>query len=128
MKRIIIAICLLVLSTFLLVGCSSKPSDRFQKREGIPSDFPRDRQFNRSINLTEEERQQRGNFSRGMFDEEQRQEMMEERQQIAIGACAGKNEGDACQLQARMSESEGICKFMDENLVCTMDTPDRLIR
>lgn len=108
MSRIItIALCLLVLSSFLLAGCSSEPSDRFQKREGISADFPRDRQFqfNSSMNLTEEDKQG----------------MMEERQQQMIEACEGKNEGDACQLQARMGESGGICKFMDENLVCTMD-------
>ena len=108
MSRIItIALCLLVLSSFLLVGCSSEPSSRFQKREGISANFPRDGQFqfNRSMNISEEDRQ----------------EMMEERQQLAIEACKDKDDGDACQLQARMGESDGICKFIDEDLVCIMD-------
>lgn len=51
--------------------------------------------------------------------------MMEERQQLAIESCKDKNEGDACQFQGRMGESGGICKIMDEELVCTMDRPMR---
>jgi len=96
-----------IFNTVLLVGCTSKPSGRFGGREGISADFPKNRQFqfNKSMNLTEEDRQ----------------EMMEERQQLAIEVCKDKNEGDACQLQTHMNESSGICKIMDKNLVCTID-------
>lgn len=100
-----------MLGTFLLSGCSSETGSRFQKRGDVSADFPRDRQFqfNRTMNITEEDRQ----------------EMMEERQQLAIESCKDKNEGDACQFQGRMGESGGICKIMDEELVCTMDRPMR---
>ena len=112
-KRGLLCIFLMIsmLSTVLLSGCSYETDSRFQRRAGDSADFPRDRQFqfNGSMNLTEEKRQQ----------------MFEERQQKMIEACEGKNEGDVCQFQVRMGKSGGICKIMDENLVCTMDRPMR---
>jgi len=113
-KIITIAICILVLSTFLLAGCSSETDSRFQKRSGDSADFPRDRQFqpNRTMNITEEEMQK----------------LFEERQQKSIESCKDKNEGDNCQLEGPQGQMEGICKIMEENLACTTDRPIGQIR
>ena len=97
-------ISLLILSLFL-VGCSSDEGKRFQG--GPRGDFPGDRDFrlNKSMNMSDEERQA----------------MMEERQQNMIEACSGKNEGDKCQIQSPRGEMGGVCKTIDDDIICTMN-------
>ena len=97
MKKICLLMVLLILSISLLVGCSS--NQNFRDRQGMG--------FDREFNLTEEERQQ----------------MFEERQQQAINSCQGKNEGDSCTFNGPTEDVDGICKTMDENLVCAIDRP-----
>ena len=105
MKRIngILLLSLLLLGMIITSGCSSNEQRRFPQREGFQGmpDVP--------INISEEERQQ----------------MFEERLQKAIEACQGKNEGDSCQFEEHIGDLSGICKIMDENLVCITDRPMR---
>jgi len=104
-------ITVLLIFVILLAGCSSKTdNNRNQPMQMGPDDFPEDRaQFNRSMNLTDEEMKQQ----------------FEEMQQKAIDACTGKNEGDACQFQGPMDESNGTCKISDGELACAIVRPMR---
>lgn len=101
-------ICLLLIVGLLLAGCSSN-DEKFPRRQG---DYPKGMPigFNESMNITNEERQA----------------MMDERQQQMMDACDEKNEGDVCQFPAIMgSEMEGTCKYQDEEMVCMIDRPMR---
>ena len=68
-------------------------------------------------------------FNREKFmnlTEEERQKMMQERQQIAMDACMEKVEGDECLIKSSMGEMKGKCIIMDKDLVCTNpDMPKR---
>jgi len=86
----------LLLLTTIFIGCSAKQKDNQHIQR------PRMNQ-----NLTEEERQQ----------------FLQERQQKAIEACDGKDEGENCIFESPMGEMEGICKMMDNNLFCTLERP-----
>lgn len=113
MKKSMSALLMIIvmISITLLSGCSSnnQKSDIRQARGSYSIEANKQLGTERANNLTEEERQK----------------LFEERQQQMIEACEGKNDGDACQFQVRMGESDGICKIMDENLVCTTDRPMR---
>lgn len=103
MKKIILIIIFLTLSSVILTGCFSTEQRRFPQRGGFQG------MSDRAMNISEEERQQ----------------MFEERQKQGIEACQGKNEDDSCQFEGPMGGIEGTCKIMDENLVCTTDRPMR---
>ena len=85
---------------------------RGDNRSAPPGNRP---QFNRSMNPREDQ----GDFPEDM------QQRFEEMQQQLIDACQGKTEGEACQIQSPMGETEGNCRFRDEQLVCEIGMPDR---
>ena len=82
----------IILSSTIISGCSSNKT-YFGERQG-------------------------GEFRGGNLTGEQREQMFEERQQIAIEACQDKTEGDSCILQNPGGEIEGICKIVEDNLLC----------
>jgi hypothetical protein len=111
----------ILLAVIIISGCSSANQGNFPQR----GDFQ---------DLSEEERQQmmeerqRNGFggmpgAPGNMTEEERQQMFEERQQMMIDSCQGKNEGDSCQFESPMGDMEGTCMVMEENLVCTTNRP-----
>lgn len=51
--------------------------------------------------------------------QEEREQMMQERMQAGIAACAGMQEGDACEMQGFRNESiNGTCLSMNGTLSC----------
>lgn len=100
-------IMLILISSLLLLGCSSK-QDQFQD---MPErNFDRDRP---QMNLSDEERQ-------NML---MPPEMSEEMQQKMIEACQDKNEGNECVLEDPRGETTGTCKISEDSLVCTIERP-----
>jgi hypothetical protein len=57
--------------------------------------------------------------------EEQRNEMMQERQEITKQSCENKQEGDSCTFQSPRGESEGVCMLSEDQLVCKGNKGDR---
>ena len=99
MKKTTSILIFLMLGIFVLSGCSSTEQRIFPQRDefqGVPDTM---------ANISEEERQQ----------------LFEERQQQAIDSCQDKNEGDACIFESPRGETQGVCKNIDNNLVCTTD-------
>ena len=60
------------------------------------------------------------------LSEDERQQMMQERQQIAIDACMEKAEGDECLIESPRGEMKGECIIRNENLMCI--NPDMQFR
>ena len=66
---------------------------------------------------------EKGNFP-GKYremSEEERQLIQEERQQIAITACAEKGEGESCVTENQRGDVEGSCQIQEDNLICVFD-------
>jgi len=59
------------------------------------------------------------------LSEEERQKLFEERQQKAIEACQGKNQGDVCKIQTPRGELNTTCKTEEGNLMCISNYPMR---
>ncbi len=114
MKKIVLT--LLLLSIFI-VGCSNVQNFPEKKDKG-----PQMGEEIRNMH------KRNGRFGGEGFNEEQRQQMMEEMQQKMIDACQSKIEGESCQLEGHMSEMQGTCSIENENLVCKFERPDRSMR
>ena len=110
-KRMILAISILfMLSILIISGCSSNNEPSYQSNNTNPAyekgdGAARNNQFGtgRKNNLTQEERQQ----------------MIEARMQLAKTACQDKTEGDACAIQGQRGEINGTCKNQNGVLMCT---------
>jgi PBP1b-binding outer membrane lipoprotein LpoB len=105
------AILIVLIISIILSGCSSQSesnipnSDRGQQ----PPDFQRGQGFNRTMNMTDEEREMR----------------FAEMQKIAADACLNKEEGASCQITGSMRNSSGTCKNQEDKLICIMERPIR---
>lgn len=53
-------------------------------------------------------------------------EAMDDRFAQAIEACNELSEGDSCTTEGPMGEEEGTCTFINEELSCMMERPDRM--
>ncbi|MFH0971398.1 MAG: hypothetical protein V1835_02415 [Candidatus Micrarchaeota archaeon] len=99
-----------------MMGCTSEnQGDRdnpdFQGRQfGRGGNFPRDGNFS-------------GNRTFGNMTEEQRQQMMQQRQQEIINACKGRAEGDICTITNPRGNTEGTCKTLNNQLLCETPFP-----
>ena len=61
------------------------------------------------------------NFKRDRFmnlTEEEKQEMIQERQQTMIDTCEDKNGGDICSIESPRGSIEGLCTLRNESLLC----------
>jgi hypothetical protein len=96
--KIDLLFCLLCI--LFILGCSKAPSYR-----GRWSNFTEEQRLNRFGNLSSEERRQ----------------MIEQRQQAAIESCSEKSEGDSCTLENSRGTIEGICKVIEDNLICATE-------
>jgi len=121
----IIMIFLLLLSFTIILGCSTSQKNLQEQRDfslGRGFEDRRPGNFSREdIQRPFEEGQQRIRLNN--LSEEEMQQLFEERQQKAIEACDGKDEGENCIFENVRGETEGICKMMDDNLICTIERP-----
>jgi hypothetical protein len=94
----LVLIAFLLISSIILSGCTASNTS------SITNNSSRQHQWqNRTMtNLTEEQRQQ----------------MINERQQLAISACQNKMENDSCVMQGQRGNFTGTCKIQENLLIC----------
>ena len=64
----------------------------------------------------------------GNMTDEQREQMMRERQKLATQACEGKAEGATCIMESPRGSSEGTCMLQDDKLLCVFEIKSRPVR
>jgi len=102
---------LIMLAISVLSGCNSG-NPNFSGRQGLgPAALQGGWQSNRTrgFNLTEEERQN----------------MINQRQLLAVESCQGKNEGDNCHITDPGRNVSGVCSYRNSTLVCAPNRPMR---
>ena len=90
----------LMVSLLAFSGCTTQKTDANTAANNRP--FQPNGRYNRTSNLTEE----------------QRQAIMSQLRQAALDACAGKGEGEECTLQSPMGERTGNCTITGNETLC----------
>ena len=97
----------LILGIVVLAGCSSN-----QNKESSGDKNFRPRQNGDSKGLSN-------------LTDEQRNEMMQERQEITKQPCEDKEEGDKCTIEGRTGQIDSTCEYQNDLLLCKMNRPKR---
>ena len=97
----------LILGMIVLAGCSSNQN---KESSGDKNFQPRQNGDSKGLsNLTDE----------------QRNEMMQERQEMNKQSCENKQEGDKCIIEGRTGQIESTCEYQNDVLLCKMNRPMR---
>ncbi len=94
----------LIICSLILIGCQETESDSTENTDHDWKNSPSE------IND---------------INEEQRQNMLEEREQIAQQACDEKTKGDLCIIENPMGEMQGTCSIINNDLTCLGKRPQR---
>ena len=105
MQKGFLSIGVVLFLSFIFIGCSSMQNGRtWQQGQNMPQ--WRNQNISGQIPA-----------SRNLADE-QRDQVIQEREQQAQDACVGKAEGDSCSIENPMGQMEGTCTQLDNKLVC----------
>jgi hypothetical protein len=108
MKIQIIALFFMLFISISMFGCASNISQNIPNRNQ-PFEYQRGRGYNRTMNISDEERHAR----------------VIELQKMAADACLDKDEGASCQINEGIRNRTGTCKTQEDTLTCTMERPVR---
>ncbi len=132
MKKLIYSflIILLIASMMAIAGCSSNNQEQNQVQDQQMQNQVQDANTqNQAVNAQQNQEQGNPNYRQWRRDsnftrdsnltDAQRQQMVQQRIQLAVDACQNKQENDACTIQSPRGERAGTCITNQNNqLMC----------